>query len=134
MAPMATPDIPIFAELTRDELAAVSALAEEVEFPAGYPLMIEGIPATEMAVVISGAAAVRKGNQTVAMLGPGDVVGEIALIARRRRTASVVTTEESTLWVLEADAFDQVLADHPSVGSKVLRVVAERLAELEEQG
>lgn len=134
MAPMATPDIPIFAELTPDELAAVSALAEEVEFPAGYPLMIEGIPATEMAVVISGAAAVRKGNQTVAMLGPGDVVGEIALIARRRRTASVVTTEESTLWVLEADAFDQVLADHPSVGSKVLRVVAERLAELEEQG
>ena len=133
MAPMATPDIPIFAELTPDELTAVTALAEEVEFPAGYPLMIEGIPATEMAVVISGSVVVRKGNETVAQLGPGEVIGEIALLSRRRRTASVVTAEDSTLWVLEADGFDQVLADHPSVGPKVLRVVAERLADLEER-
>lgn len=126
--------VPVFAGLSDDELAAIVPLVEDAEFPEAYPLMVQGLPATEMAIIVEGAAAVRRDDETVARLGPGDVVGEIALLARRRRTASVVTTAPSRLLILDADGFDRLLADHPSIAPKVLRIVADRLAELEASG
>ena len=123
--------VPIFADLSPDELAAIAALVEEVDFPTSYPLMIQGIPAEEMAIIIEGSVVARRDDTVVATLGPGDVIGEIALLARRRRTASVITTSPSKLWVLEADAFRRVMDEHPSVAVKVLRIVADRLAALD---
>lgn len=123
--------VPILAGLTTEELAAVAELAEEVDFPESYPLMIEGIPAQEMAILAEGAAVVRRGDAVVAELGPGDVVGEIGLLARKCRTASVLTTAPSRLWVIGADDFDGLLERHPTVAKKVLDIVVARLGELE---
>ena len=123
--------VPILAGLSDDELTAIAGIVEEVEFPEGYPLMIKGIPAQEMAILAEGAAVVRRGDTVVAELGPGDVVGEIGLLAGSRRTASVLTTAPSRLWVIGAEDFDRLLASHPSMAKQVLAIVAARLAELE---
>jgi len=92
--------IPFFAALTPDALTAVAESAFEVEAPVGEQLAIEGDFGYALYAIESGTADVTVDGATVASLGPGDVFGEIAVIAAGRRTATVSATSPMRLIAL----------------------------------
>jgi CRP/FNR family cyclic AMP-dependent transcriptional regulator len=103
--------VPLFADLPAAELAAVSAVADEVEVAEGSAVIVEGDFGHAVFAVESGTAEVISDGVTIRTVGPGDVVGEIAVLASGRRTASVVATSPMRLislfkrdvWALERD-------------------------------
>jgi CRP/FNR family cyclic AMP-dependent transcriptional regulator len=120
-------NVPLFAACTRAELEAIAAEADELSLPRGRTLTTEGERGREFIVIADGTADVRKNGRIVARLGPGDFVGEIALITGGPRVATVTTTSEATVLVLTDRAFDRMVKKAPSVQVKVMKALAERL-------
>jgi CRP-like cAMP-binding protein len=92
--------IPLFAGLTEGELAAVAAAASEASADEGQALATAGDFGHALYAIETGTAAVSADGALVRTLGPGDVFGEIAVVASGRRTASVVATSPMRLIVL----------------------------------
>jgi CRP-like cAMP-binding protein len=119
--------VPLFERCSKRELAEIASLADELTLPAGRKLAAEGAQGHEFVVIVEGAAEVKRRGKVINRLGAGDMLGEIALVTGRRRTATVTTTEPSRVLVLTAPAFRALLRDQPALQLKVLDTLAERL-------
>ena len=109
--------IPVFASLDDKTLRGIATFATESSVPAGKQLVKEGDYAYEFMAIEEGEADVIRGGETVASLGPGDFFGEIAVLEKTLRTASVVATTPMRLvtlshWDLKrvGDAMQQIRA------------------------
>jgi CRP-like cAMP-binding protein len=120
-------DVPLFAELGEDERAAIADKLTERVVEAGLRLSREGGPGYFFFVIDKGTATVSHGEADVATLGPGDFFGEAAILATRRRTATV--TAATDLVVLEMFGTDLALlnAHSPAVHAAIERAMAQRL-------
>ncbi len=92
--------IPVFASLDDQTLNAIATLASETSVPAGKELVREGDYAYEFMVIEEGEAEVIHGGQRVATLGPGDFFGEIAVLEKSLRLASVFALTPMRLMTL----------------------------------
>jgi len=120
--------VPLFAHCTKKELTAIASVADIVDVPAGQDLVKEGDPlAREFMVIVDGAADVRRGGRRIATLGSGDFFGEMALLAHGPRSATVTSTQPSELLVVTPAAFHALLERLPSLQSRVLMALAQRL-------
>jgi CRP-like cAMP-binding protein len=120
--------VPLFARCSKKELAEVAKLADEIDFRAGKELIREGASGREFFVLVDGRVDVRRKGRKINSLGPGDFFGEIALVAKRPRTATVTTAGDVRLLVITAQAFNTLLDHQPRIANKVLAALAERLA------
>jgi len=121
--------VPLFSYCSQRELAKVAKVANELELPAGHTLIQEEAEvAYSFFVLVEGAAEVRRGDRRVAALGPGDCFGELALLLRRPRTATVTLTAPSRLLTISAHNFRPLLMTSPEIQFKLLEALAERLA------
>jgi CRP/FNR family transcriptional regulator, cyclic AMP receptor protein len=84
--------VPVFAEMTDEELHRIATFATEDSASAGATLLREGDYSNEMIAVESGTADVMRDGETIASVGPGDVVGEVGVLEKHLRNASVVAT------------------------------------------
>jgi cAMP-dependent protein kinase regulator len=123
--------VPLFAGLSKQDLRLVSALATEMELPAGKVITVEGRTGYEFVVIEQGFVEVQRGGRAIASRGPGDYVGEIALIADRPRTATVVAKSRVSVAVIGRREFHALLDRVPELAELLRAVVATRLAELE---
>lgn len=127
--------LPYFADLPDDILNKVCAGSEQVEVDIGTLLIEEGSHSGEMYVVVDGQLVVTKHTAEreveLARLGPGEVVGEIALLDDAPRTATVVAAEPSLLIKVPVDAFEELLRD-PTVVRRMFRTVTARLRSIED--
>ena len=82
-------------------------------------------------VPMAGTAVVRRNNRKIAELGQGDVLGEMSLINRIPRNATVTARSPVTVLVMDAREFSSVLVENDKVAAKLLKAVAARLAENE---
>ena len=89
--------VPAFSELTDEELRRIATFANEDSVSTGTTLLREGDFSNEMIAVESGTADVIRDGGTVASIGPGDVIGEIGVLEKELRNASVVATSSMRL-------------------------------------
>lgn len=99
---------PWWSQLSRKDLTNLAATGDRAELPAGRRLMRQGQLGAEAAVVIAGELEVVRDGETVARLGPGDVVGELSLLDGAVRTADVRTATAVELLVFSHTAFQRV--------------------------
>jgi CRP/FNR family transcriptional regulator, cyclic AMP receptor protein len=119
--------VPLFSDLSKRELEAVAAIADELDLPEGRELTTEGARGAEFIVIAEGAADVRRRGRTINKLTSGDFLGEISVITGAPRTATVTTTSPARVLVLTSSAFRKLLRDAPSLQLKVLDTLAKRL-------
>lgn len=89
--------VPLFASMSDADVRRIATFATEDSAPAGATLMREGDYSNDMVAIESGTAEVIQHGRTVSTLGAGDVFGEIGVLGRERRTASVVATSPMRL-------------------------------------
>lgn len=121
--------VPLLSRCSKDELQRIAKLADLVEFREGDTLMKEGSRGQEFFVIVDGAAEVIKDGHRLAELGAGDWIGEIALLSDVPRTATVVASTQLETLVLTRQGLSSLIHDVPTIGTKVLAAVGERLAE-----
>ena len=124
--------VPLFKNLSKKHLKRVAQLATRLDLPAGKELTHEGATGHEFVIVLDGEVEIRHGDEVVATRGAGDFVGEIALLADRPRTATVVTKTPVSVEVIGRREFTTMLDDEPEVAAQLKEAMAERLAELDE--
>jgi len=120
--------VPLFASASKHELAEIASIADEIDLPADRTLISEGDAGREFFVLIDGTAEVQRAGRKVASIGPGDFFGEIALIAKTPRNATITTTSPVRALVITDRAFRQLLDHSPQIAIGVLTALAERLA------
>jgi CRP/FNR family cyclic AMP-dependent transcriptional regulator len=126
--------VPLFAELSKKQLAKVSGLTTQLSVPAGTRLITEGAVGKEFILIVDGEAQVLRGEEKVATCGPGDYFGEVALLSDRRRTASVEALTDMCIEVIEGQDFRVLIADDPKIAEPVQQAMADRVADLDPEG
>jgi len=127
-------DVAFFEGFAPSELDRVAELAEDVEASPGAVIIDQGRVGTECFVILDGRANVLVGDDVVAQIGPGTMVGEMALVEHRPRSASVVAETSMTLVAFDLKAFKTLLEEMPRVHSKVLETLAARHKSNAERG
>jgi CRP/FNR family transcriptional regulator, cyclic AMP receptor protein len=123
--------VSLFSACSKRDLVRIASVAEEVDVPAGTVLMRKGEPGHEAFVIMTGKSkAVMSGKRSVTM-GPGECFGEMALLHRGPRSATVTTETDSHLLVLGSREFSSLLDSVPSFSRKVLAAMAERVRDAE---
>jgi CRP/FNR family cyclic AMP-dependent transcriptional regulator len=122
-------NVRMFSALSKKELNMVAKAADVVTIKAGADIVTEGTTGHEFFLILAGQAAVRRGGRKVATLGPGDYFGELALLDRGPRSATIVTETEMELIVIGQREFMAVLDQVPAVSHKLLITMAHRLRE-----
>jgi len=118
--------IPLFAGLSKQERQTIAQHADELSFEEGRHLVREGEFPYEFFILEAGSADVTHNGERLAELGPGDFFGEMALVDRTRRNASVVATSPITVVVMTGQAFRQMKRELPAVCERITREVEER--------
>jgi CRP-like cAMP-binding protein len=119
--------VPLFARCSGKELEAISMIADELDFKEGKELAREGAAGREFFVIVDGTAEVTRGPRKLRMLSDGDFFGEISLITKLPRTATVTTVSPLRALVITDRSFRRMLDDSPSIQRKVLEALGERL-------
>jgi CRP/FNR family transcriptional regulator, cyclic AMP receptor protein len=120
--------VPLFSKLSAAGLREVASVADEMDLPAGKTLTKEGERGREFFVLLEGSADVRQKGTRIATLGQGDFLGEIALVTKLPRTATVTTTSPVRALVITDRDFASLLKRSPQIGQGVLEALGERLA------
>src|ERR1017187_1190064 len=123
----------LFSTSSNKELRTIRRALEEVTVPAGRILCEQGTIGREFFLIVTGQASVRRNNRKVATLGPGQYFGELALLDRRPRSASVMSDTEMTLLVLGQREFNAVLDTVPALSRKLLAAMATRLRDSDDK-
>jgi len=120
--------VPLFAERSRRDLTEIAGIADEIDLREGKELTKQGQPGREFFVLVEGSADVKKGSRRINQLGPGDFFGEISLVTRQPRTATVVASSPVRALVITDRSFRTLLQNQPEIQGKVMSALAARLA------
>ena len=119
--------VPLFSGCSTRELASLGRFLHEVDFPAGRQIVQEGRTGTGLHVIIEGETKVVVGDRTLRRMGQGAFFGEISLLDRGPRTATVVAETPVRTLTLSAWNFRAALKEHPSMAVKMLEELASRV-------
>jgi voltage-gated potassium channel len=120
--------LPLFADLTAEERAAIAGCLSEVMVDAGTPVATQGENAYQLFVIESGHAEVSKNGAVVRTLGPGDVFGEIGVLATGSRTASVVASSPTRLLAMFLGDLKRLERRLPGLARSLRDTMAEHAA------
>jgi len=118
--------IPVFSDLDDDELESIAALAAEVSVADGKELVREGDYSYDVLAIEEGTASVERDGEHLADLGPGDVVGEMGVLERSQRSATVRATSPMLLVTLTGWDIRRLRKSAPKVVDQLRGVVAQR--------
>ena len=126
MDPARLRKIPVFSDLPDEELRHIAALAAEVSVPAGKELVREGDYSYDVLAIEEGTASVEREGARIADLGPGDVVGEMGVLERSQRNATVRATSPMRLVTLTGWDIRRLRKSAPNAVAHLRSIVAQR--------
>lgn len=134
-APMSHPTaadlgrIPMLASLDTAARERLAARLDVVEYADGERIVIEGTSGSDVFVIDSGrATATQRERGLVGLLGPGDFFGEIALLGKSKRNATITASTPMVVWVLRGDAMQSLQREYPEVANALSTAMQDRLA------
>ena len=116
-----------FAGLSDEEIRLITGSGTTVNVPADWSLIWEKTPADKAYVILEGEVSVRKGGQEVARLGPGDTVGEAAIVRHKLRSASVVSLTPMKVLHFTSEAVQGLLDGVPRFRDALEETTRQRL-------
>lgn len=112
--------------LPRRELVAMDSLVTPIEIPAGRVLMHQGAPGSDAMLILEGEVLVDRDGEAVAILGPGSVVGEAALLANQPRNATVTAATDVLAVAMSRREFATILDRCPVMARRILTTAVDR--------
>ncbi|MDX6592230.1 MAG: family transcriptional regulator, cyclic receptor protein [Gaiellales bacterium] len=113
-------------DLSDEDQQALAARGQEQDAPAGQVLIREGATAGSLFVILAGRVRVGRGGKPLGELGPGEVLGELAMLGQGARGASAIVEEDARLLVVPATAVRELLAERPTLREGLERAAAGR--------
>jgi CRP-like cAMP-binding protein len=124
--------VPFFEDLTPEDLERIATIGQRLSFQPGQSIVARDDVGGGLYVLLSGSATVQAGGKAH-RLGPGQFFGEMALLGRRPRSATVTAEEPVEVLTIEATYFRPFLIKNPSVAVTILEGVVERLREVQDR-
>jgi CRP/FNR family cyclic AMP-dependent transcriptional regulator len=119
--------IPLFSTCDTRELREIARLGTRASVSAGNTIVAEGKPGRELLVILDGKATCRVKGKKLAHFGPGEFFGEMSLLDKGSRSATVIADSDMELLVLDGQEFRSLIEASPGVAWKMLVVMAGRL-------
>jgi CRP/FNR family cyclic AMP-dependent transcriptional regulator len=122
-------ELDLFSEASRSELAVITRQLTRLKVKAGRVLVREGEIGNEFMIMVNGMAEVTQGGRSIATIGRGDLVGEMALMdgyGHGRRNATVTAITDAEIYAGSPAEFRRIIEAAPSVAEKVKQTVASR--------
>jgi CRP-like cAMP-binding protein len=122
--------IPLFARLSREDKTRVAAVTRSLRFDVGHVVLNEGEFAFDFYAITKGAAEVRRGDDYLARLGPGDVFGELGVVPTdtyrwtRRRSATVIVTAPTEAIAIDGHDLRELTEEIPALRQAIVATAA----------
>jgi CRP/FNR family cyclic AMP-dependent transcriptional regulator len=123
--------VPLFATCSTKDLQKIAKASDEIAVKAGTTLVDQGQQGREAFIVVDGTAAVKRNGRKITTLGPGAVIGELSLLDRGPRTATVTADTDMTVLVIDQRNFAGVIDQVPALAHKLLATLAGRIRDLD---
>jgi CRP/FNR family transcriptional regulator, cyclic AMP receptor protein len=117
-----------FDGLSDDQVQKIVDHSTHVTLPADWAVFGENTPADKAYLLLDGTVSVRRHGQEVATLGPGDTIGEVALVRHSLRTATVISTTPLELLHFTAEAVAQLSSEIPQFRAALEATANERIS------
>ena len=121
--------VDLFSDISGEEVSHVAQIAEEIEYGSEQPIFEEGDVGDSMFIIVDGAVRIHKGDKELAVLSKGKFVGEMALLDQEPRSASVTSTEETTLLEINGEDFYDLMASRMEIMQGIVKILTQRLRE-----
>jgi CRP/FNR family transcriptional regulator, cyclic AMP receptor protein len=125
--------VPLFSAVSKKDLATVAKHSEHLTIRAGTEMTTEGRVGYEFYVIIDGKASVTRAGKEIAVLGPGDSFGELSLLDRAPRNATVTAVTDIDALILGQREFSALLDIIPTLAHKLLIGLARRIHDVDAQ-
>lgn len=119
--------VDLFAGIPGRVLVAVAAASDELHVDAGSTIIEEGAVEDHLFVVVAGRVRVHRGGTTLVELGPGAIVGELAVLVPEPRSATVTALEPTHLLTVRKPVLDELLLDWPELANGVIASLVAKL-------
>jgi CRP/FNR family transcriptional regulator, cyclic AMP receptor protein len=116
-----------FDSFTPREVARISAHGRRVKLPEGWSPIWEKTPADKAYIILDGAVSVRRDGAEIAVLGPGDIVGEAAIVGHKLRTATIVATSPLQAIHFTDTDIRELIEEMPAFAQKIAEVAQSRM-------
>jgi CRP/FNR family transcriptional regulator, cyclic AMP receptor protein len=125
--------VPLFAGCSNKDLQKIVKASDEITLAAGSVLVDQGQTGREAFVILEGSATVSRNRRRVAQVGVGAIIGELSLLDRGPRTATVTADTDLTVLVISQREFAGIIDSVPALAHKLLAALAGRIRDLDRQ-
>lgn len=123
--------VPLFSSCSTRDLGKIAKAADRINMVAGTTIITQGTAGKQAFVLLSGSATVKRNGKKIATVQAGAIVGELSLLDRGSRTATVVCDTDCELLVVDARHLFAVIEEVPAMAHKLLAALATRIRDLD---
>ena len=123
--------VPLFSSCSSRDLGKIAKAADRINMVAGTTIITQGTAGKQAFVLLSGSATVKRNGKKIATVQAGAIVGELSLLDRGSRTATVVCDTDCELLVVDARHLFAVIDEVPAMAHKLLAALATRIRDLD---
>lgn len=123
--------VPLFSSCSTRDLGKIAKAADRINMVAGTTIITQGTAGKQAFVLLSGSATVKRNGKKIATVQAGAIVGELSLLDRGSRTATVVCDTDCELLVVDARHLFAVIDEVPAIAHKLLAALATRIRDLD---